>query len=120
MNYSDLLDLKADLSNLQRLLADKESQLASFDLDEYDYTEQYKDFIDEITEPVEIMGMSFTASRILEELDPIAFACGLSDYVDSLDITNNDTYQQLEELIEELESQIDDIESQIDELENND
>ena len=33
---------------------------------------------------VTVVGYDFYPSRILEELDPIAYSCGLSDYYDSI------------------------------------
>ena len=45
--------------------------------------EMYDDMIDEIYGEVKV-GVTFNASRVLKELDPIAYRCGFSDYVDSL------------------------------------
>lgn len=42
----------------------------------------YRDVIDETEGAIKICGMSFTASRIVEELDPTAFRCGMTDYLD--------------------------------------
>jgi hypothetical protein len=47
-----------------------------------DLIEQYEDCMDE--EDIIVCGMSFQASRILKELDPIAYNCGLNDYYDSI------------------------------------
>lgn len=47
--------------------------------------EEYNDYIDEIYEPVEVAGMTFNVSRILEELDPVAWRCGKGDYESELD-----------------------------------
>jgi hypothetical protein len=49
-------------------------------ISEDDVIEQYEDAMDE--EDIIVCGMSFQASRILKELDPIAYNCGLSDYYD--------------------------------------
>ena len=41
----------------------------------------YAEWLDEVyPDPVEACGMNFTASRVLQELDPVAFRCGLGDY----------------------------------------
>lgn len=42
--------------------------------------EQYRDLLDEIYGDVEVCGMTFSSGRALQELDPVAFRCGLSDY----------------------------------------
>lgn len=50
----------------------------------YDYAERnYDDELDETHQDYEIMGLSFSASRVLKECDPIAYKCGLNDFVDS-------------------------------------
>ena len=50
--------------------------------DESTLDQEYRDFIDEFNE-VKIMGMSYCASRVLEELDPTAYRCGFNDWLDS-------------------------------------
>lgn len=46
---------------------------------------QYNDMIDESSETrIKIGCIEFEASRVLEELDPIAYRCGLNDYYDSI------------------------------------
>ncbi len=44
----------------------------------------YNDMINECTPIIKIGYIEFEASRVLEELDPIAYSCGLDDYYDSL------------------------------------
>ena len=57
---------------------------------EQGYLEQYNDFLDEVYEDYEIMGMSYSPSRILEELDPIAHRTGFLDWCDSEGIDLDD------------------------------
>ena len=45
--------------------------------------EMYEEMIDECYGEVNV-GVTFNASRVLKELDPIAFRCGFNDYMDSL------------------------------------
>ena len=45
--------------------------------------EMYIDMIDGIYGEINV-GVTFNASRVLRELDPIAFRCGFNDYMDSL------------------------------------
>ncbi len=54
---------------------------------------EYADYIDECHEAVEVMGMSYNASRVLQECDPVAFRCGLGDY-------ESEIQAELEEAIE--------------------
>jgi hypothetical protein len=44
----------------------------------------YDNFLDECSGIIEIGYIKFDASRILKELDPIAYKCGLSDYYNYL------------------------------------
>ena len=46
--------------------------------------EMYNDMINECTPIIKIGCIEFEASRVLEELDTIAYDCGLSEYYDSL------------------------------------
>jgi DNA repair exonuclease SbcCD ATPase subunit len=90
-------------------------ELRTFEIDQSKWEESYKDLIDE-SGPVMICGMNFTASRIIEELDPIAYLCGLDDYVDSLEVSEDDDYKALEAELAELESELADLE-EMEELE---
>ena len=54
-------------------------------LQDYELEQLYKEFIDETTPVVEIWGMEYEASRVLLEVDPIAFRVGFHDWIDSQD-----------------------------------
>lgn len=82
--------------------------IENFQLDESDYIEQYDNMLDECYP--ELFGL--LPSRILSECDPIQYNCGLSDYVSSLDITEDDKYKELEESLEELESELEELEEE--------
>lgn len=45
--------------------------------------EHYDDTLDECYPPYKIGCCTFYASRVLKELDPIAYRCGISDFVDA-------------------------------------
>ena len=45
--------------------------------DNYDY------FIDDCYEEIEVMGMTFSPSYALKQLDEVAYRCGFNDYTDS-------------------------------------
>ena len=49
-----------------------------------DLVNQYDDMLDECTATIKIGYLEFEASRVLEEMDPIAYNCGLNDYYDSI------------------------------------
>jgi hypothetical protein len=67
-------------------------------LEEGEDTESYDDMLNSYG-PVKIAGLEFDASRIVAELDPIAYRCGLNDYNDS-------ELSELEEQIGEKEEEI--------------
>ena len=46
--------------------------------------ELYNDMLNECTDKMVIGYIKFEPARVLEELDPIAYNCGLSDYYDCL------------------------------------
>ena len=50
----------------------------------YDYAERnYDEELDETYQDYEIMGLSFSASQVLSECDPIAYGCDVNDLADS-------------------------------------
>ena len=46
--------------------------------------EMYEEMLDDCEGPVELCGMTYSASHVLREVDPVAYRCGFNDYVDSL------------------------------------
>lgn len=98
-------------SKLIKRIGEIRNELRNFEIDQEKHEESYRECIDEIDGPVTIAGIKFTASRILEELDPIAYRCGLADYVDGLDVTDDSEYRALEAELEELEDELADAES---------
>lgn len=55
------------------------SQLTDRDLEQ-----MYCEMLDDCYGEVIIAGYTYQTSRALAEIDPTAFRCGLSDYIDSL------------------------------------
>ena len=55
--------------------------------------ENYDDMIDESTGDITIFNITFNASYVLENLDPIAYSFGLDDYIDGV---LSDAYYDLE------------------------
>lgn len=49
-----------------------------------DLKEQYDEMLDEIYGEVKLGNLTFSPSRIIRELDPIAYRTGLGEYEDSL------------------------------------
>jgi hypothetical protein len=83
------------------------------ELDPIDTEELYDQMLDDCYEP--FMG-SYDPSRVLKEIDPTAYRCGLNDYVDS--ISRDSSFEEIdEELYEAREVQAirDEIQAEIDE-----
>lgn len=53
------------------------------DITEYAAIELYRDMLDDVYGDVTVAGMTYTTSRALEVLDPIAFRVGFSDWTDA-------------------------------------
>ena len=107
-----------EIRKMQAQIADKEKQQSQIELDPDDYEDQFDDMLDE-SGTVEAGGYSFYPSRILKELDPVAYSCSLNDYADSVfDASETDEYKALQEEIDQLQSDIEDLENEIEDLEN--
>jgi len=57
-------------------------------IDESEAYEQYDNMLDECY-PDQVMGIP--ASRILKKCDPIAYSCGFDDWLDSCELTIDET-----------------------------
>ena len=64
---------------------------------EYEAVDLYEDMLDECFEDVQIAGMSYTTSNALKNVDPIAYRVGMSDWLDSENITTDESEADEEE-----------------------
>jgi predicted nucleic acid-binding Zn-ribbon protein len=107
-----------EIRKLQDQITAKEAQQGQIEIDVDDYIYKYDSLLDE-SGPVTVAGLGFYPSRILGELDPIAYRCGLNDYVDSTySAEDTDEYKALSEEIDFLADQIDVLQEEINDLEN--
>lgn len=107
-----------EIRKLQDQVAAKETQQRQIEVDPDDYIDEYDSLLDE-SGPVDVAGLEFYPSRILYELDPIAYRCGLNDYVDATySAEDTEEYKALAEEIDFLNDQISDLQDEIDDLEN--
>lgn len=109
-------ELEKAIETKKAEIAAKEKEIDNFELDNDDYEEQYKEAIDS-EGPVTVAGITFDPSRILQEMDPIAYRCGLADYVDSCEKDDDPKYQELAEELETLEDDLADLESKLEDIE---
>ena len=110
-------EIKNRIEDLEKLIADLENKIEYYEIDESEFEEQYIGMLDS-EGPVSVCGMEFDPSRILRELDPIAYDCGLSDYC--IDLNDVEEYQELNLELEELKTELSDLQDELDELELND
>jgi hypothetical protein len=69
-------------------------------ISESDATERYNDFLDSLHGEVVLdreSGLYWDASRILAEMDPIAYRSGMNDWLDSESLTTDDSEAQCSE-----------------------
>lgn len=98
-NGMSIAELRLELTELQE-------QINSFSLDEDDYRTQFNTHLDQNYE--KFFGLN--ASYVLKEVDPTQYEEMLSNYVDGLSLSDDPTYQELEENLEEIESKIQELE----------
>lgn len=79
--------------------------------------ELYRELLDE-SGAVEVGGLSFMPSDIIEKLDPVAFRCGVNDYADSLindtitDEIDGEYYdlREVQDIVDEVEAELEEVE----------
>ena len=97
---------------LQEEARDKQYEIDNFEIDRYDKEDQFCDMLDEAYPKL----FNMLPSRILRECDPIRYNEELSNYVDSMEVSDEPAYKELEDELEEIEDEISDLQEQIGEL----
>jgi peptidoglycan hydrolase CwlO-like protein len=110
-------ELTAAIEEMKAEIKTKEQELDNFELDNDDYEDQYRDMLEELAGPVRIGLLEYSAARVLEEIDPTAYRCGLYDYIASLEKEDDPKYKELEEELETLEDELSDLEADLEDLE---
>lgn len=85
------------------------NEIENFEINPNDHENDYDDALDE-GGAVMVGGCEFFPSRILRELDPIAYRCGLNDYVDNLDLSDDADYCDLCDELADLEARLEEVE----------
>ena len=83
----------------------------AYEIDPDTQIEAYESMLDDCNPEVNVCGYRYSPSHALKELDETAYRCGLNDYVDSLDIEDDEGWKDLNEVVEGIESQIEEQES---------
>ena len=108
-------EIKMDITACQAELADVRHEMETFEPDEKEAEDAYDDMLDVCYEPFRIGRMEYCPSQVLREVDPIAYRCGLSDFVDSEPADIWSGYRELEEREEELNDELSDLEDELEE-----
>ncbi len=90
------------MKDLEKQIEEKKQEIDNFKLDCSKYEIQYDDMLDECYEGI----FGLLPSRILSECDPIQYRCGMSDYLDSLDVEDDEDYQALTGELDDLEIEL--------------
>ena len=74
-------------------------QARAEELENNENEDEYNDMLD-VYGDVEIAGMTYVTSHVLEEIDPIAYRCGHTDFNDSLLAEVNEEIEAKQEEID--------------------
>jgi hypothetical protein len=83
-------------------------------IQDHELEEQYRNMLDEVHGTVKIAGYDYCTSQALEDIDPVAFRCGLVDYIsaeldDRLVEVDGEYYERYE--WEQYQSELEDAEA---------
>ena len=119
MNTID--QVRIQIRHLERDIEDKQGELctAQSNIETFEYScsdDEYDEMLDDVYGDVEICGMTYSSSRALKLLDPVAYRCGKGDYESNYDLDNCEEYSDLKDELESLEDQLSDLENDLSEL----
>jgi hypothetical protein len=81
INDQEQKDAAARAEDMRERFDEILAERCADELDALDMDERYKNMLDDCCEPCKVGYITFDPSRVLEELDPIAYSCGFNDYV---------------------------------------
>jgi hypothetical protein len=102
-----------EISDKKTEVDEKESERDNLELDESEYETQHDDMLDELYEAP----FNMLPSTILKKCDPIMHNQSLSEFVDSMEISETGEYKALDEKYEELVVELEDLEDELEILE---
>ena len=99
------------IDEVKEEIEELEKEIDRFELDPDNYGELYDEALNE-GGPVRIGSLEYDPARVLREVDPIAYRCGLLDFVDSMELEDSDEYREMVERLEELQDELTDLENE--------
>jgi septal ring factor EnvC (AmiA/AmiB activator) len=112
----DLNTIKDAIAELELAIADKQKEINDFDRSEYVSYNQYDAMLDQCYEEIAICGLKYSPSVALNNVDEVAYNERFNDYVDSLDNSDVEEYNELESELEDLQEQLEALEDEKQEL----
>ena len=85
--------------------------ITNYKIDTEDYAEQYESYLDNVYEGVKIGKVRYHPSYILRNLDNVEFSLGLEEYVSSIEVKDDPSYQDLILLLATLKDDLEMLES---------
>ncbi len=118
--------LSSHLHMAQNEIDEKRNEIENFEINIYDYEEEYREHLDEEGDVV-IDDITYSNSEYMEMENPTEYKNGLRDYAYSIDIKDNEKYAEVnaelldlindkeitQEIIEDLESELNELQEEI-------
>ena len=110
-------ELENDIDTCRCEIADKRQEIKDFEPDEDAATDAFEEMLDDCYEPFRIGQMEYRPSYVLKQVDPVAYHCGLTDYIDGIELRDWAEYRELEDELETLEEELETLEEELEDLE---
>jgi len=96
---------------LQTKISAVEYAINNYQIATEDYVEEYESYLDNVYEGVKIGKVRYHPSYILRNLDNVEFSLGLEEYVSSIEVKDDPSYQDLILLLATLKDDLEMLES---------
>ena len=114
-NMRTIEQVQTEIENIELNISELKADIDSF---EYSLTEsEFDEHLDDCYDEVSICGMTYTASQVLKECDPIAYRCMKSDYESNFDLDDCTEYTDMVDELESLKSDLEHLKDELNDLE---
>lgn len=108
-NKKEMEDVQDTIKELKELITETKEEIQDYECMEQDKEDEYKQYLDDTHNIIEIGDITLLPSDVLKKCDPIAFDCGFNDWAD-VEITNlNDELEDLKSKLEDAEDDLKDL-----------
>lgn len=110
----DIMKLNSEIMTKYKELGDLQQERESIEINHDDYTQKFREHLDETNDIINIEGIHFNPSLILEQLDPIAFDQELKNYVNIfINVEETNEYEFITEEIYDIKEHINELKDEI-------